>query len=278
MSDPTPKTPTSTGSGPLADAMRRELADVQKQIRDLQSIQSSGRWWVAGTLVVVVGLFAVFTFYTYSRIRGNFGQQAMQRAISEHGAEVLPMAQKLLTETGQNVLPVYRDAIVTTFRTRGPQAASAAVTRMREVPEQTGKEFQAKAAAAFDAALKQVEPEFKAAFPNVTDDRRQQLMQAFVGEQIDAQNKRVASRVSQLYTNDLIHMQTVLDKFQLPDPETSAAGQAELEKRFLHTMVSLLDDQVDAAYPAAPPAEAVGRKHPATRPAAAPPAAASIAP
>ncbi len=42
--------------------MRRELADVQRQIRDLRSLQSSGRWWVAGTLDA-----------TYDSIRGPVG-------------------------------------------------------------------------------------------------------------------------------------------------------------------------------------------------------------
>ena len=246
MADPT----TPTTALPPGDPIARDLADIHKQVRDLKAIQASGRHWVLGTTLAVIALFAIFSYATYEHIKRNFDQAAMQKAVSEHGDAVMPVAMRLLQQTGQDLFPVYRDAALAKLKADGPKAASAAVDQVRQVPEQTGKEFQQKLQAAFDAAVTKVEPDFKAAFPNVTDEKRQQIMSAFVAEQIDAQNKRIASRVNQLYTNDLIHMQGTLDKFQLPDTSGTPAGQDELERRFLHTMVALLDDQVDTALPA----------------------------
>ena len=160
--------------------------------------------------------------------------------------------------------------LVATLRTQGPGAATAAVQRLKDVPEQTGKVFQDKMAAAFDAAVKKVEPDFKAAYPNLTDDKRQQLLQSFVADQIAAQNKQIASRVNQLYTNDLIRMQTTLEKFDGPKGAGLPGGSSdELERKFLHTMVALLDDQVDTAYPAAGGATATATTDDPSQPAAA---------
>ncbi len=276
MTDPTlPAGSTPGGSTTALDAMRREVVDLHKQVSDLRALQASGRLWVWGSTALIILMFAVFMYATYHRIRGNFDQQAMQQAIRDHGADVEPMALSLLTSAGQDAMPVYRDAIASTFRTRGPAAATAAVARLRQVPEQSGKEFQDKVKVTFDAAIAKIEPEFKADYPSVSDEKRQQIMQSFVADQIESQNKRIATRVDQLYTNDLIHMQGVLDKYDLPMP-AGPDGQRVLEKQFLHTMVALLDDQVEVALPGSsdvppPSAETASmRVAPASRPTTAP--------
>ena len=273
MTEPTnPSTGPAPAATPTVAAMRRELAELQREVRDLRSLQASGRWWVWGSTALIILMFSVFMYATYARIRGNFGQPAMQQAIKEHGQELMPLTRAMLVSAGRDMLPVYRDAITAVLHKRGPAAATAAVKGLRQLPEESGKEFQDKLRAAFDAAVNKIEPDFKAAFPDVTDDRRQQIMQAFVADEIDAQNKRIAARVDQLYTEDLAHMQAVLDKYDLPQGPAGPARQQALEKQFLHTMVALLDDQVDAAYPA-PPTEdpmTVRRKPAATRPATAP--------
>ena len=66
-------------------------------------------------------------------------------------------------------------------------------------------------------------------------------------DQIAVQNKRIATKVDQLYTNDLIRMQTTLEKFDLP--KVGPDGTDGLERRFLHTMVALLDDRSNAIAP-----------------------------
>ena len=242
--------PDSSIDPAAAAAIRRDLADLHEQVRTLKRLQSVGRLWTWGTVVIVVLMFGLFSWATYSKISRNFDQASIQRAVKEHGDQVLPMATQMLTQTGQTLLPVYKDAAVATLKTQGPAAAQAAVARIKRVPEQSGKEFQEKVAAAFDSAVKKVEPDFKAAYPNVTDAKRQDLLKSFVADQITAQNKRVAAKVDQLYTNDLIHMQTTLEKFDTPKATAAAGGGGASnasERKFLLTMVDLLRDRVDDA-------------------------------
>jgi hypothetical protein len=252
MTEPTPPIAPSSAT---PDAVQRELNELKRHVRDVARLQMVGRAWVYGTTLLVIVMFTVFSWGTYKHIVGNFDLPSIQRALDEHGKAVRPAAEQMLMATYKTVLPTYRDTIVATLRRRGPDTAKAAVDQLKQVPESTGKEFQEKLAKTFDGAVERMKPELRLAFPQVTDERRAQIMQAFVADQIDAQNNRIRIRVDQLYTNDLIHMQAVLEKFDLPratDPREG--GPAGLERRFLHTMVALLDDQVDAAYAPAPTA------------------------
>ena len=250
MSETMQPTPGGASAGGPAAAMRVEIAALQQQIRDLKALQASGRWWVTATLLIVIAMFAVFTYGTYARIKGNFSDAAVQQAMSQHGAEVVPLAQTMLMETGKAAMPAYRDAIVATMRDKGPAAATAAVDKFKSISQASGKEFQDKMNKAFDAAVARIEPDFKLAYPNMPDEKRQELMKTFASEQIDATNKRLAGQINTLYTNDLIRTQSVLDTLQVPEAEANAGGRDMLEKKFLHTMVALLDQQIDDAYAA----------------------------
>jgi len=198
------------------------------------------------TLIMVLQ-FAIFSYALFEKIHGNFSQDAIHKAVSDRGDIVIPLASRLLIETGQNSLPAYRDAIVAAIHQRGPELATETVNRFEEIPQQSGKELQDKLQATFADVMQRIEPEFKTAFPNLSDERRQELVQAFLADEIDSQNKRIAERINGLYTGDLTRMQDVLEKFDLPDPSVPQ-DQNNLERDFLHTMVALVDDQLDASY------------------------------
>ena len=100
----------------------------------------------------------------------------------------------------------------------------------------------------FADVLQKIEPDFKKAFPNLSDEKRQQMVQAFLADQIDMQNKRIADHITQLGTNDLIKVQGALESFDLPPADSRPVDDDQLEHSVLHSMVMLLDDQLDATY------------------------------
>jgi hypothetical protein len=108
----------------------------------------------------------------------------------------------------------------------------------------------------------------KQEYPGLSDEDRNLMIQDFTNSQIETQNKNVSTKIDGLYTNDLIQMQGVLEKFKLPDADQKP-DKTELEKKFLHTMVMLLDDQVDAAYALPPDDQTTSAlaKVPSTKPA-----------
>lgn len=239
------------------EPMRAEIATLRQKIREIKSLQNSGRWWVIGTTVIVVVLFAAFSWGTYEHIKDNFNHKAVQQAMSTYGASLIPMAQRMITATGKAVMPSYQDAIVATMRKRGPTAAKAALTDLRNVSQKTGKLFQTKMHKAFEQAVAEIQPDFKKAFPNMPDKQRQAMLQSFAADQIGSQNKQIATQISQLYTNDLIHTQAALQTLNVPQVSKAPGGRDAMEKKFLHTMIALLDLQVDDAFakPSTQPAQ-----------------------
>lgn len=226
------------------DALHQETIRIEQHLQRLRRSASAGRWIMTLAVIVIVLQFAGFSYLLYQKIRGNFSQANVQQAVSARGDEVLPIASNLLMETGKNILPVYRDAMMTSLKARGPKMAAEAVAHFEQVPQQSGKVMQEKLQATFDGVIKKIEPEFKAAYPNLSDEKRQQLVQAFLADQIAQQNKHIADHITGLYSKDLVQMHGVLDKFSVPDNKKTPDSD-ELERNFLHTMVALLDDQLN---------------------------------
>ena len=239
----------ATPPGAATAAMQRQVDLLQAQVVQLRRLQSSGRWWLAISTLLVVALIVAFTLGTYQRIKENFNHDAVQLAVNSNGTDVLPIATQMLMQTGRDAMPAYQAAMVQGLRERGPAIADAAYKRLQQVPEDDGKMMQDKLQATFDAAFSDLQPQMKQAFPNLSTDKQTAMLADFKSKQIEAANKTIAAHATQLYTNDLNQMQEVLNKFQLPD--ASAPGTTDnrdLEREFLHTMVMLLDQQVDAAY------------------------------
>ncbi len=238
-------------TSPTAADMEREIERLRQKTKELYDLQVTGRRQVIYGAVVIVLMFAVFMYETYARIQGNFSSDHVQAALNERAPQVVPLATRLVMESGRNAMPTYREEIAKTMRERGPELAIEAKKQLDKLPDQTGKLLEDRLNATFNKVIHQIEPRLQKDFPNMTEEERHLMIQAFVAQQIEAQNKQVADHINQLYTNDLIQMHQVLLKFKLP--ADANIDESELERKFLHTMVMLLDDQVDAAY--AVPAE-----------------------
>ena len=275
MSDPNP---TATAAVMPAQ-MQAQLADLRQQIASLHTIQAAGRRWTLVTVVLVVLLFALFTWGTYTRIKRNFNDQAVQAAVDTPPAGCEQAGVGHADQHRPGRVAGVQGRGVTTLRNDGPAAATAAVEHLRVDPPAERRGVQGPDRRRVRRGRQAgSSPTSGPRFPSVPDQRRQDLLKAFVADQLDAQNKRITIRVDQLYTNDRNRMQATLEKFDTP--RISGLGSEGLERQFLHTMVALLDDQVDAAFPTpdAPAPAPTGRSAhtasakvgPATAPATAP--------
>jgi len=253
------------GNPASVDEMSREVDQIQKRLVELRQLQARGRSQFIAISILIVLMFAVFMGATYWRIRDNFNPEAVQKAVNDRGPAVLPLARDLLVHAGKNAMPAYREALVQGMRQHGPDLASETLARFQQVPEHNGKVMQDKLQVTFANAIKKVDPDFKAAFPSLSDEQRQHLVQDFLMSQIEEQNKRVASRCNQLLSNDLARLNETLDKFQIEDANQPKDAEA-LEHQFLRTMVAILDDQVDRAYAAPSAEDAKGSLKPTSRP------------
>ena len=264
----------ASGGGASIEGLQREADRLQQHVVELRRSQAAGRWVLWVTTFIVILQFALFAGAMYRKLSANFSHENIQAAVTERGNEVLPLAQQLVMDTTRDSLPAYRDAFLGAIHTRGPGLAKAAEDRFEQVPTTSGTMLQEKLSATFATVLQRIEPDFKAAFPNLSDEKRQQLVQAFLADQIAAQNKRIADHITQLGTNDLIKVQEALESFDLPAADAKPVDDDQLEHSVLHSMVMLLDDQLDASYGKSVPEDAAtpAAMHPSTQPSTTQPA------
>lgn len=237
-----------SATGATVEGLQREVDRLQQHVTTLRQSATAGRWILGITTLIVILQFAIFAWAMYHKLSLNFSHENVQAAVSQRGNEVLPMAQQLVMDTTRDSLPAYRDAFLSAIHTRGPGLAKAAEDRFEQVPAKSGAMLQDKLQTVFTNVMQKIEPDFKTAFPNLSDEKRQQMVQAFLADQIDTQNKRIADHISQLGTNDLIKVQAALESFDLPAADDKSIHDDQLEHSVLHSMVMLLDDQLDATY------------------------------
>jgi len=240
-----PASPASQSNNSPNLANNVEL--LQQRIGELSRLQSAARSQFFVTSLVIIAMFALFVIALYTRLRNNFDQANIQAAVSARSSQVLPIARELIIDSARQAAPAYRDAFRAALRQQGPQLANETLARFQAVPEENGKLMQSKLQTAFENALNRVQPELASAFPSLSDEQRQRLAQEFLMTQIEQQNQRVAARCNQLFTNDLLQLHAVLEKFELPDA-ASPQDRKDIERHFLKTTVALLDHQIESAY------------------------------
>jgi len=221
---------------------------MRTRFAELRQAQRAARLRVIALAVIVVIMFAAFAHFTVRRVQDNFEQRAVQQAVAERLPEVLPIAGEQLRVATLNALPTYRKLAAERFEQARPALAARARARLEKVPDETGHLLGDALHTAFDSALKRIEPDVKRTFPSLTDAQKQDLLNVYFHDAVDARNKELSAYIEKLYTNELLSMHAALDKFELPRddaaaPATPATGPTDdkAQRDLLHTMLMLAD-------------------------------------
>ncbi|HZZ42072.1 MAG TPA: hypothetical protein VFE58_03980 [Tepidisphaeraceae bacterium] len=216
-----------------------DVAGLRERFEELRRKQAVAGKILGGMAVVLVGLFGAFTYFTVGKVKDNFNQGAVQKAVAEHLPAVMPLAGAQVQKATLASLPVYRDLAVQQFAKIQPELAEKAMARLDGVPDRAGKMMSEKLAEAFDGALKRVEPEVKQAFPGLTDGQKQQLLADYFQDEIAVRNKAIAGHIEGIYTNELIAARSSLDQFEVVGK--GPADAKELQREFFHSLLVLVD-------------------------------------
>lgn len=233
------------------------VAELRQRFAELRKRQAAAGRTAVGVAVAVVALFGAFTYFTVNRVRDNFSQPAVQKAVSEHLPAVVPVAGAQLQKAAVAALPVYRDLAVAQFEKVRPELAAKAMARLDGVPDRAGRLMSERVSASFDKALKRVEPELRQTFPSLTDAQKQQVLADYFHDGIAERNQAIASHIEKMYTNELIAAHSALDKFDLPAAD-AAVDPGRLQRDFLRSLLAVADYELanagDAAAPVGGPA------------------------
>jgi hypothetical protein len=214
---------------------------MRARFDELRRAQRTARARVLILAVIVVIMFAAFAHFTVRRVQDNFEQRAVQQAVAERLPEVLPIAGEQLRVATLNALPTYRKLAAERFREVHPALAARARARLEKVPDETGHLMSEALHGAFEGALKRIEPDVKRTFPSLTDAQKQDLLNVYFHDAIDARNKEVAAYIEKVYTNELLGMHAALDKFELPRDDAAGPTTDKAQRDLLHTMLMLAD-------------------------------------
>jgi hypothetical protein len=221
-----------------AAALQRKADEIQQGLNEIRRLQSTGRTQTLLVVVIIILMFVVFMYSTYSRIRGNFNDAAVQKAIDESTKQFLPKASERLSAAARNAAPVYRELAMQRMQQVGPEIASQARQRLEKVPEESAKAMYAQLDTTFKKVVDRVDPEVKEAFPSLTDDRKKAILESFHADVHD-ENEKIKAHVDKIYTNELVKLHGVMEKFDT----TISPGQAkdQAERDFLHSLVMYVD-------------------------------------
>jgi hypothetical protein len=252
--EPLMSQPAATSS-PDVDvaALRHRFGELRKRQAD------AGRTLVAFAFVVVA-LFGTFAYVTATRVRGNFDESAVRKAVAERLPEVMPLAGAQLQKAAIGALPAYRELAVERYEKMRPELAAKAMARLDGAPERAGKLMSERLDASFAKVLKRVEPELRQKFPALTDAQKQQILSDYFRDGIEVRNKEVAQHIERLYTNELIAVHSALEKFDLPATADGPADPDRLQRDFLHSLLVLADYEMTNPEAAKPvPAHATAK-------------------
>lgn len=227
---------------PATDAgIQGEIDRLQSRVKELQSVQASGRRIMSVLVIVVVVEFAAFAIFTRQRVTANFNQQAVQQAVAERVPQVTPELRSRMIAVAQDTMPVYRQLLMQRFETVGPDVARDAVDRLQKLPLENGKELNDQLHQAFDSALTKLQPELRRMYPKLSDATRDRILQQRFTARIAARDAAVAQRITEISNQQVASIRDVLQRFDVP-AESSLQSRNVREREFLHALVDVIMD------------------------------------
>jgi predicted component of type VI protein secretion system len=227
----------------IPETIAREADALTRKFHELRALQSRTRRTYQFLTGITILMFAVFMYATYSRIHENFNQDAVQSALAKEMPDVMANAGAQLMKAGYAVMPVYRDLLVQRLNTQGPALAAQAQEEFSKVPQEAGESLNTKLQAAFAGALEQIKPELTKAYPNLTDQQKQDLIAASFTKAVNDGTQEVTDHISQQYIGEQARFTDLLNRFDLP-PVDSNLDRDAITRSFLHNVVMLIDMNV----------------------------------
>ena len=235
-----------------------DATQLRARFAELRKVQAVGRaqlWLLAFAVIAIFGVFAVTT---YNKTQQNFSKENITSAATAAVPDLAPAVTAELTKVATSVLPVYKEIAFERFSVIGPQVSTAAVVRLERLPKDAGILMGNHVIGTFERVIKRVEPQLAATFPSLTDATRRDILTAHFFNVIEKKNDELATHINTTFTNELVRLHAILEKFYVPAKLTEAES-AQLQKRFIASLLGLAQYELEAkpvdaakASPAAP--------------------------
>jgi hypothetical protein len=227
-----------------------ETTKLRATFAELRKLQAVGRTQLWCMAFAVIAIFGGFALTTYQKTQQNFSQENITAAATAAVPDLTPALSEELTRIAQAVLPVYKQTAIERIAVVGPQVSAAAIVRLERLPADAGQLMGDRLIETFDRVIQRIEPEVNATFPSLTDATRRDLLTAHFFNVVEQKNQDIATHINTTFTNELIRLHAILDKFYVPESLTQAQTD-ELQRKFLASLLGLAQYELEVQ-PASP--------------------------
>lgn len=234
--------PTAPAPANVGQEDTTQLRTKFAELRKLQAIGRAQLWCLA---FAVIAIFGTFALTTYRQTQQNFSKDNITSAATAAVPDLAPVVTAELTRVATSVLPVYKEIAFERFTVIGPQISTAAVVRLERLPKDAGEVMGNRLISTFDRVIKRIKPEVDATFPSLTDATRRDILTAHFFNVIEKKNDELATHINSTFTNELIRLHAILEKFYVPEALTQTQA-VQLQKRFLTSLLGLAQYELDA--------------------------------
>ncbi len=215
-------------------------AALQARMDTLKKLQGAARFQMVATAVVAVAMFAAFTAGTYTAVQNNFSETAVSAAFDRHAPGVMPQVTREVQRIIAAVTPTYRKVIAERFPQARKEIGEKMVSRLYAIPEESAKEMGLRLQASFDRVLARIEPELIAAFPNISEEQRRDLLTDAFHNAVAERNEALSGHIERTVVNEMARTHDILEKFALPVDDVLTTD-LQLQKQLSKTIMLLVD-------------------------------------
>ena len=190
-----------------------------------------------GVIIVIAG-FAVLNFV---HLKSEMTRKNFSKSLSIEMASMSPLAVAELQKLGQELLPVYAGELKRQLETSWPTVQETLELEMQALTGGLLTHLHSTLAESEQRVLKSVETQVLTCYPSLASEKTQEELRKRLDALCQTAVTNSLERFDSLYSRDLKRVEGTLLKFDVSD---STESPRDLQKKFIHLWLQLLDQEV----------------------------------
>lgn len=225
-----------------------ELKKLETQVQDLEASMEAERLALQrasrttlGFAAVLASVVLVFIVINYVRVRQELTPEKLSRSLEQEIHEIGPSALREMNLLGQQLLPVYAAEWRKQLEASWPEISCRLQDEFGKLADTLGERTHATLAATEDRLLSRLSEVVARDFPDLASPQKRAEIEARVHAACDDALEKALLDFDGLFAKDVGRLQEAIFDFDVSDGNES---KVDLQKRFLHLWLQLLDQEI----------------------------------
>ena len=214
----------------LEDLLTRELSRSQRTARHLSIVT-----------FVLVALIVGFVLINFFNFRSAYTEEKFSRSLQAEMQELTPLAMRELKVLGKTVLPVYAKQMRTQLADMGPEIAKRFESELDQLGTTIVADVHTSLGAAQERVLASTEQTVFESYPDLNDKTKREALALKLHAATDEPVTKVIGKFVDRFGKHVAKAQEAVLRFDVSD---SHETPADLQKKFIHLWIQLLDQEI----------------------------------